>query len=595
MKFKNTFWGYFRFYYSLTGKRLLFGFALGIIVSVLDGISLAMFMPLLEATGDTTGNNSKESLGHLHYVTDFIQALGFSLTINTILSILIIIFVIKGILKFLQLNYQARTRHIFMKRVRNLLLNKLEALSYKGFLKLDAGRIHNTLTGEVSKLFSSMNFYFDCAQSAVMLTTYIVLAFLANFQFAILVAIGAAISNFLYRRIYTACKRIALELSQQGNSFNSLIVQAVHNYKYLKSTNYLSIFSKKIRNVISETEKLNHKVGVYNAITLSVKEPIIMLIVVFVIQIQLHFTGANLTSILLSLLLFYRSLNYLMTVQSYWQSFIQVSSGITTVTSIINEMEKNEERPASDAFQTFNKKITIQNVVFSYGSNTVLNSISIDIQKNKTIALIGESGSGKTTLANLISGLVPPKEGEILVDDQPLTKYNLNSYRSKIGYISQEPVIFNDNIFNNITFWDEPTTKNVQRFWRIAELASLKDFIQTLPQKELTPLGDNGTLISGGQKQRISIARELYKNVEILILDEATSALDSETEKVIQDNIDKLHGVYTIVIIAHRLSTIKKADVIYLLDKGNVLENGDFNQMLNISNRFKRMVALQEM
>lgn len=562
---------------------------------MLDGISLAMFMPLLEATGDAAGNNSQQSLGHLHYVTDFIQALGFSLTTGTVLGIIVIIFIVKGFFKFIQLSYQVNTRHLFMKRVRNMLLNKLEALSYKGFLKLDSGRIHNTLTGEVSRLFSSMNYYFDAAQAAVMLGTYIVLAFLANFQFAILVAVGAGLSNFLYRKIYTTCKRIAMEISQQGNSFNSFLVQAIYNYKYLKSTNYLSNFSKKIRKVISETEMLNRKVGIYNAITASVKEPIIMLIVVLVIQVQLHYSGANLTSILLSLLLFYRSLNYLMTVQSYWQSFIQASSGITTVTSIINEMEMNKEVTASNPFHTFRDKISIKNLVFSYGSNRVLNNVSLDIPKNKTIAFVGESGSGKTTIANIVSGLIQPNEGEILVDNYPLKDYDLNSYRSKIGYISQEPVIFNDNIFNNITFWDEPTPENLKKFWEIVELASLTQFINGLEDKELTALGDNGTLISGGQKQRISIARELYKNVEILILDEATSALDSETEKVIQDNIDKLHGTYTILIIAHRLSTIKKADTIYLLDKGNVLEYGDFEQMLQTSKRFKRMVALQEM
>lgn len=595
MKFKNNFWGYFQFYYRLTGKRLLVNFGLGIMVSIFDGIGLAMFMPLLQATGDTSAHKSQESLGNLHYITDFIQKLGFSLTINTVLAILVLLFVFKGFTKFLQLHYQVNTRHFFMKRVRNLLLNKLEGLSYRGFLKLDAGRIHNTLTGEVSKLFSSMNYYFDAAQGAVMLATYIVLAFLANFQFAILVAVGAVLSNFLYRKIYTACKRISLQISQQGHSFNSFLVQAIHNYKYLKSTNYLSNFSKKIRTVISETEMLNKKVGVYNAITASVKEPIIMLIVVLVIQIQLHYSGANLTSILLSLLLFYRSLNYLMTVQSYWQSFIQASSGITTVTSIINEMEYNKETYATEQFYTFHKKIAINKLIFSYGSNRVLNNISLDIQKNKTIALVGESGSGKTTLANIISALIQPDEGEILVDNVPLQNYNVNSYRSKIGYISQEPVIFNDNIFNNITFWAQPTKENINRFWQIVGLASLKEFINGLQEKELTPLGDNGVLISGGQKQRISIARELYKNVEILILDEATSALDSETERVIQDNIDKLHGTYTIIIIAHRLSTIKKADTIYLLDKGNVLEYGDFEQMLSTSKRFKKMVSLQEM
>ncbi|MDQ6814834.1 MAG: ATP-binding cassette domain-containing protein, partial [Bacteroidota bacterium] len=292
---------------------------------------------------------------------------------------------------------------------------------------------------------------------------------------------------------------------------------------------------------------------------------------------------------------FYRSLNFLMVLQNDWQQFIQVSVSMTTVSSIINEMETMKEIKAATPFRTFKQENKIKKLFFAYGSQVVLNEIDVLIPKNKTVALVGESGSGKTTLANIVSGLIQPNKGEVLIDNFPLKDIDLNSYRDHIGYISQEPVIFNDNIFNNITFWAEPNKKNTRRFWEIIELASLKDFLMNLAEKELTPLGDNGMLISGGQKQRISIARELYKDAQILILDEATSALDSETERVIQDNIDNLRGKFTILIIAHRLSTIKNADIIYLLEKGKVLAHGDFDNMLSQSQRFKRMVSLQEM
>ena len=590
----NKFSGYFRFYYRLTGKRLIVTLILSIGVSILDGIGLAMFMPLLQATGTDSGTG-KQALGSLHFIANFIEAIGFSFNIYAVLFFLVILFLVKGILKFLQLHYQTNTRHFFMRKVRYMLINDLETISYKGFLKMDAGRIHNTLTVEVNRLMQSMNNYFNAAQNVVMLTTYITLAFLANFQFAIFVVIGASLSNLFYQKIYKACKRISLELSHQGHNFNSLLVQAVHNYKYLKSTNYLNRFSKRIKSVIDQTEQLNKRIGFYNAITSSVKEPIMIVIIVAVILIKLYVSGGNLTSILLSLLLFYRSINFLMHVQSEWQSFIQASGSITTVTGMLKEMEEQKETQAAALYTKFNKSILIQNVSFSYGSSKVLDNIDLEIPKNNTIALIGESGSGKTTLANIISGLLQPVKGDVLLDDVKMKDINLNSFRSKIGYISQEPVIFNDNVFNNITFWADPTNENIEKFWKIIELSSLTDFIQQLPKKELTALGDNGMLISGGQKQRISIARELYKDAEILILDEATSALDSETEKVIQENIEKLHGSYTIIIIAHRLSTIKNADIIYLLEKGKVLENGSFDKMLSISNRFKRMVALQEM
>lgn len=595
MKITNKFGEYFRFYYRLTGKRLIVTLMLSVAVSVLDGIGLAMFMPLLQATGSDNGVKSKEALGSLHFITDFIQAIGFRLNIYTVLFFLVILFITKGIMKFMQLNYQVNTRHFFMKKVRYMLINDLESISYKGFLQLDAGRIHNTLTVEVSRLMQSMNNYFNAAQNVVMLSSYIVLAFIANFEFAIFVVVGAGLSNLIYRKIYQICRKISLQLSQQGNSFNSLLVQAVHNYKYLKSTNYLHRFSQKIKNVIDKTEYLNKRIGFYNAITNSVKEPIMIIIIVGVIIIKLYVLGGTITSIMLSLLLFYRSINFLMQVQNEWQGFIQASGGITTVTTMLSEMEAQKEVQPEKMFKQFNQQIHIREVTFSYGATKILNKIDLLIPKNETIALVGESGSGKTTLANIISGLLQPTTGHVMLDNVSLKDLNLNSYRSRIGYISQEPVIFNDDVFNNITFWAEPTKENIEKFWKIVELASLTTFINQLADNEKTILGDNGMLISGGQKQRISIARELYKEVDILILDEATSALDSETEKVIQYNIEKLHGSYTIIIIAHRLSTIKNADIIYLLEKGNVLEYGSFDTMLNTSNRFKRMVALQEM
>ena len=598
MKISDKFGGYFKFYYSLTGKRIFVTLFLSIIVSLLDGIGLAMFIPLLQATGTDDGahgRHGKEVLGSLHYLTDFIEKLGFTLNINSVLIFLVTMFIVKGIIKFFQLNYQIKTRHFFMRKVRYMLIGDLESVSYQGFLKLDAGRIHNTLTVEVSRLMQSMGNYFNAAQNAVMLATYIALAFMANYQFAIFVVIGASLSNLLYRKIYTICKQISLELSQQGHNINGLLVQAVHNYKYLKSTNYLHRFSIRIKKVIDHTEYLNKRIGFYNAITSSVKEPIMIIIIVAVILIKVYISGGTIASILLSLLLFYRAINFLMQVQNEWQSFIQGSGSIITVTTMLTEMKEKMEVQALTPFKKFDQKIHIKDVSFSYGPTKVLDNIDLEIPKNKTIALVGESGSGKTTLANIVSGLLQPENGNVMLDNVPLKDVNLNSFRNRIGYISQEPVIFNDSLFNNVTFWGEPTRENLDKFWKIIELSSLTSFIHQLPKKENTQLGDNGMLISGGQKQRISIARELFKDAEILIMDEATSALDSETEKVIQYNIEKLHGSYTIIIIAHRLSTIRNADIIYLLEKGKVLEYGSFDKMLSISSRFKRMVALQEM
>jgi subfamily B ATP-binding cassette protein MsbA len=170
----------------------------------------------------------------------------------------------------------------------------------------------------------------------------------------------------------------------------------------------------------------------------------------------------------------------------------------------------------------------------------------------------------------------------------------MSSFQKHIGYIAQEAVIFNDTIYNNVTFWAEPNSQHISKFNKAINQASLTDFIQTLEDKGNTYLGNSGINLSGGQRQRIAIARELYKDIEILIMDEATSALDSETEKSIQDSIDALKGKYTILLVAHRLSTIKNADQIVFMKKGKIENVGTFQDLLEQREDFKRMVELQE-
>jgi subfamily B ATP-binding cassette protein MsbA len=596
LKFKNNFWGYFQFYYKILKSRFVVSLVLSVAVSFLDGIGLSMFMPLLQAVGDDGSSISggKHTMGQLHYFTAFLNSLGIGLTLYSILGVLTFLFISKGVMKFFQQYYMVKMRQEFMRTVQLILTDKLQELSFRGFVKLDAGRVQNTLTTEVTRLRTGMTHYLTSFQSVVMLLTYMFLAFAANWKFAVLVSVGAVASNIIFKRIFSLTKKASISLSGKGDQFNSYILQAVHYFKYLKSTNYFRFYTGKLRGVIGETEALNKKIGFYQAITTSVREPVLIVIVSLVIIIQIQWIGSNLSTILLSLLLFYRALLFLLSLQASWQSYIQNIGAMNAIAELSSDMGSLKEDNSGSKQFAFNKEIELRSISLNYGDRNILNNVNLLIPKNKMIALVGESGSGKTTLANIITTILNPTQGNLLADGMPITQFDLNSYRNKIGYISQEPVIFNDTIYNNVTFWSEPTEANLERFKKTIELTSLNDFLSQLPDKEHTKLGDHGILISGGQKQRISIARELFKNVELLIMDEATSSLDSETENIIQNNIDSMHGKYTMIIIAHRLSTIRNADLIYLLDKGSIIASGNFEAMCAQSIRFKRMVELQE-
>jgi ABC-type multidrug transport system fused ATPase/permease subunit len=591
---KHNFIGYFNFFYRILGIRFLFDLVFSIGVSFLDGVGLAMFIPLLQSMNKSGAVGDGPGMGSLQFLTDFFAYLNIPLNISSVLITLLLLFVFKGILKYLQLNSQVSLKLKFIKDIRYELTDDLQNLSYIGFLKQNAGKIQNIITSEVQKLQVALNHYLNSISAIAMLITYVTLAFLANWQFALLVSVGSLVTNLLFSKLLKGIKSASFKISSKGNVFNSYLIEAVHFFKYLKATNQFSGFSKKIKTVIHETEDLNRQIGHYQAITASIREPVVMFIVVVVIFIQLRWLNGDIGHVIVTLLLFYRALSFLMNYQSWWQSFLQNIGAIQSVSTMSDEMRADKEVLMSKPYLGFNTSIELKDLVFKYGENTVLNRVDLSIPKNQTIALVGESGSGKTTLANIITGILPLVGGTFTVDGTSVSEYNIETFRSTIGYISQEPVIFKDNVFNNVTFWAEPTVENVKRFWEVVERASLSEFVQELPEQEKTSIGDKGMLISGGQKQRISIARELYKNAEILILDEATSALDSETELYIQKNIEKLQGNYTIIIIAHRLSTIKKADKIYMLEKGHVSYSGTFSELTEKSTRFKHMVSLQQ-
>lgn len=591
----NNVFSYFRYYLGILGNHVYVHLFLSVLVSLLDGLGLAMFMPLIQnAAGIESENLSTQSMGYLQVIADAIRALGFEINLFTVLSVLLILFLLKGIVRFAQVYHFVEMRQVFMKKIRYGLINDVEHIGYKGFLKIDSGRIQNNLTAETQRLFNSVMYYFSTVEFFVMLLTYIILAFLANWQFAFLVALGALISNLAYKSFNKSVKKSSTEVAYKGNDFNSFIIQALHNFKYLKATGLMNRYSGKLREVVDETESLNKKMGVYSALILGIREPMMIVIMVLVIVLQVVVFKGNLGAIILSLLLFYRSLQYLMAVQKDWNTFLQNSGAIRSVQELQEEIVQLKENDQEGVAPAFHEAITAKNICFGYGNEMILDNVSLQIKKNATVALVGESGSGKTTLANIIAGLIPINQGDLKVDELSYQAMSLKDFRKKIGYITQDAVVFNDTIFNNVTFWDEPSAANVARFEEVLKLTYLTAFVEHLPQKEQTVLGDHGMLISGGQKQRISIARELYKKAELLILDEATSALDSETEHVIQENIEQLQGNYTMLIIAHRLSTIKHADVIYLLEKGKIIAQGSFNELMESSDKFKKMVALQE-
>jgi subfamily B ATP-binding cassette protein MsbA len=373
------------------------------------------------------------------------------------------------------------------------------------------------------------------------------------------------------------------------------LIQFISNFKYLRATGSVHTIEKKLQWQIEEIEKNNRKLGMLSAFVSGVREPSMILVVASAILFETQIMETGLSSILVSLLFFYRALASLLSVQTFYNSFLGTSGSMENMKNFQNTIEQNKEYFGSLKLNSFNSSLELKNACLSYTDTRILNNLNLKIKKNESVAIVGESGSGKTTLLNVLTGLIPLNEGGFYIDGMDASKLDLRTLQNRIGYITQEPVIFNASIFENISFWAPKTPENIERYRIAAERASLTSFIQNQELRDDAILGNNGINLSGGQRQRISIARELYKEIDILIMDEATSALDSETEKTIQESIESLKGRYTIIAVAHRLSTIKSADRIIVMKTGEIAENGNYSQLMLQSATFKRMVELQEL
>lgn len=594
-KFVKKYFSSFAFFYSYLRNKVFIAFGLSLLVSVLDGLGLSMFFPLLQVVGGENINVDSSQMGKLGFLIDWIENLGIGLNITSVLMVMIFFFVLKGIVYYLNSIYRVIITQSFIKKIRLDLLKNLNQMSFKKFILSDAGRIQNTMSGEVGRISGAFSSYFQTIQNSIMLTVYIAFAFVLDPKFALLVSFGGLMTHFLYHIIYKYTVEASKKFTKHGNTFQGQIIQHVGHFKYLKATGRVHQYGDRMKKTIDDIEISRRQMGFLASVSEAAREPLLVIIISLVIFIQFKYLGGNMGTMLISLLFFYRALTYLVALQQTWNSFLQVSGSMENLRDFQQMLQANKERNGKIELPKFKESIELKDVNFYYDNTLILKNINLEIPARQSIAFVGESGSGKTTLVNLIAALLHEDEGEIRVDDIPVKTLKKESYQDRIGYVSQDPVIFNDSIYNNVTFWAEKTIENIERFNQSIQQASLTEFIEELPNRGETLLGNNGINLSGGQKQRVSIARELYKEIDLLILDEATSALDSETEREIQQSIESLQGKYTLLIVAHRLSTIRNVDRVVLMDKGVIVDSGSFEELVEKQERFRKMVELQEL
>ena len=592
LRFLNNYFFYASYFYDYLKFRLPLTLLFSILVGFFDGIGLALFIPLLELISNSA--NPDVAAGDDVVSSFIVNFLKIEVSFLNIFLLILFFFSLKGVAKFFEGFLRIKYQQYFMRKVRVSNIDLLSSYDYELFVTSDAGRIQNTFSAEVTRVNTAYKLFIKSIQMGVLVCVYIVLAFSSDWKFSAIVMAGGFFMNLTFKMLYSKTKTYSKQFTKHNSTFQNLLLQKVQLFKYLKSTGLSKPYGEKLKKNISEIEGVQRKIGFLDAVIVALREPLAIIIVFLAILLNIYFFDKTMGTILLSLLLLYRAITYFMGMQEHYNLFLGVSGSIENLRSFTDELRAGKEETGSKEFSGFHNSLNLNSVGFEFKSGTkILENINLIIKKNETVAIVGESGAGKTTLLNIISGLLKPSNGNYLIDGIPIDELDLSSFKRRVGYIVQDAAIFNDTIYNNITFWAPKTEENLLKFDKAVKKAAIYDFIQQLPQREETSLGNNGINISGGQKQRFAIARELFKEVDFLFMDEATSSLDSETEAAIQHNINSLKGKYTIVIIAHRISTVKVADRIIMLKNGRLQAEGDFQSLSEGSIDFQEMLKHQ--
>ncbi len=581
-----------------------------ILYALFSALSFAALIPMLNVLFDKTeqlkeppvfrglGNAKDYFMDSMNYKISQYSGDDEMKGLILVIGLVLILFLLKNLFNYLAMYFITFLRNGVLKDIRNKMYSKITELPISYYSEKRKGDVIARITSDVLEIQHSFLSILELiVRDPLTILFTIIVMFLISVKLTLFVFIFIPVAGALISRVGKSLKKQSDNVQREQGQFLSIVEETLGGLRVIKAFNAESRFYNtfkastgrffKFSNILLNRQNLASPIGEFLGI--------------LVIGVLLWFGGKMVLmegTLDAASFIAYMGLSYniLTPAKSISKASYGVKKGNAAAERVLEILETENpitDKPDAIEKKSFENGITLENISFKYEDDYVLKNFNLTVPKGETVALVGQSGSGKSTIANLVTRFYDVNQGEIKIDGTDIKDITKKSLRQLMGLVTQDSILFNDTVAKNISLGKETASR--EEIMEAAKIANAHEFIEGLPKGYDTNIGDSGNKLSGGQKQRLSIARAVLKNPPIMILDEATSALDTESERLVQDALEKMMRNRTSIVIAHRLSTIQNANKIVVLQKGEIVEQGSHTELLAQNGVYKKLVDMQSL